>query len=725
MAETVPASPDIRLFRDVFDASPIGIAVENLEGQPLFVNPAFCSFLGFSEQEMRHKHCVDFSPREDAEKDWVLFQRLKQGLINHYQLNKRYFRRDGSLVWGRLTLSLLSSRSAPLVIAMVEDITEQKRTEEALRDSEERLRLAQKVAGIGTFERNIRTGVNTWTEEMESMYGLPHGGFGRTRKAFEEQVHPDDRSEVIKLVERALKTGQPTSGEWRVMWPDSSVHWIAGRWQVLTDESGEPSRVVGVNMDITERKGSEERLREYEQVVESAEDMIGVVDREYRFLLANRQYLKMRNLTREQLVGRLIPEVINSELFETVIKPKLDECFKGKVVRYEERFSYPGVGGRDLLLSYFPIEGADGAIDRAACILHDITERKRAEDALRASEERFRLAARAGRMYSFDWDVTTDVVLRSSEHLDIFRLAEPLRFTHTQFVEKIHPNDRPTFFSTIAGLTPEKPTAEIIYRMQHSEGASVWLKSSGRGFFDTEGKLRRVIGMVADITDLKRAEDAVSAMTRTLIEAQEQERARIGRELHDDINQRIAMLAIELDQTIDPAEFQNRVQGFREELRQISDDVQALSHDLHSTKLEYLGFVAGMKSWCKEFAERQKLDINFRSDVQSALPLDFGRPLFRVLQEALHNAFKYSGVKRIEVQLREGSGEIHLIVSDSGHGFDVDAALQGKGLGLTSMRERIRLINGTISIESKPMGGTTIHVRVPLAVEHKEQRAAG
>jgi len=96
-------APDIELFRDVFNASPIGIAVENLEGQPLFVNPAFCSFLGFSEEELRNKHCVDFSPPEDAEKDWALFQQLRAGSIDHYQLEKRYFRRDGSVVHPRRT----------------------------------------------------------------------------------------------------------------------------------------------------------------------------------------------------------------------------------------------------------------------------------------------------------------------------------------------------------------------------------------------------------------------------------------------------------------------------------------------------------------------------------------------------------------------------------------------------------------------------------------------
>src|ERR1700752_1669492 len=124
-------TPETQLFRDVFNASPIGIAVENLEGQPLFVNPAFCSMLGFGEEELRGKHCVDFSPPEDAEEDWALFQKLRAGEIDHYQLEKRYFRRDGSLVWGRLSISLLKSSRSPLVLAMVEDTTDKKNAEEA------------------------------------------------------------------------------------------------------------------------------------------------------------------------------------------------------------------------------------------------------------------------------------------------------------------------------------------------------------------------------------------------------------------------------------------------------------------------------------------------------------------------------------------------------------------------------------------------------------------
>jgi len=303
---------------------------------------------------------------------------------------------------------------------------------------------------------------------------------------------------------------------------------------------------------------------------------------------------------------------------------------------------------------------------------------------------------------------------------------EPLRFSHQLFVDTIYPDDRPAFIATTAGLTPEKPTAEVIYRVRGSDGALVWLKSSGHGFFDSTGKLIRVIGMVADITDLKRAEESLADMTRKLIRAQEQERARIGRELHDDINQRLAMLSVELERLQDnPSEWQARVQEFRNRMAEISNDVQALAHDLHSSRLEYLGVLAGIKSWCKEFAQRYKMVIDFRSDISSLVPAEVGLSLLRVVQEACHNAMKHSGARRIEVQLREESNEIHLVVTDAGKGFDLEESETDKGLGLTSMRERIRLMNGTIAINSKPTAGTTIDVRVPLVTSLMPQRAAG
>lgn len=132
----------------------------------------------------------------------------------------------------------------------------------SLSRSEQRLRLAQQAAHIGVFESNFNSEVNTWSPELEAMYGLPPGGFGRTQKAWEELIHPEDRAEAVALVNQAKETGQPVEGEWRVIWPDGSVHWLFGRWQVFMDETGKPRTMTGVNIDITERKRLERGIIE-------------------------------------------------------------------------------------------------------------------------------------------------------------------------------------------------------------------------------------------------------------------------------------------------------------------------------------------------------------------------------------------------------------------------------------------------------------------------------
>lgn len=494
---------------------------------------------------------------------------------------------------------LVAGTSFMLLAAVVEG---RKAAEQSVRESENRFRLAQQVARIGTFERNVRTGVNTWTAEMESMYGLPPGGFAGTRTAFENLVHPEDLVETKRLVDEALRTGRPTAGEWRVIWPDGSVHWIAGRWQLLEDEFGEPLRVVGANIDITERKRAEEAIKE--------------------------------NEARFRLVADTAPVMI-------------------------------WMSGPDKKTTYF------------------------------------------NKLW-LDFTGFSEIEL------------------HHRLTEIVHPEDYQQCHDVYCRGFDQRQPFKKECRLRRQDGQYRWMLDNGVPRFYKDGSFAGYIGSCIDVTEQKIAQEAMSGMTRNLVKAQEQERARIARELHDDINQRLAMLVVELEQLQDdPVEVRIRVQELQHQTTEISNGLHALAHDLHPPQLEYLGIAAAMKSWCKEFGARQGMEIDCRHQVRSTLPPDIGLCLFRVLQEALHNAAKHSGVKRIEVELIEDSSEIHLTIRDLGKGFDIETARQARGLGLTSMQERVRLVNGTIDIQSKPMGGTRILVRVPLELGREAQRAAG
>ncbi|HXY10640.1 MAG TPA: PAS domain S-box protein [Terriglobales bacterium] len=851
MEETAETpTPDTQLFCDVFNASPIGIAVETLEGQPLFVNPALCAILGFSEEELRSKHCVDFSPPEDAEKDWALFQQLRAGSIDHYQLEKRYFRRDGSLVWGNLSMSLLSSRPSPLVLAMVEDITEkkmaeearfrhaaivessedaiasvtldgvidnwnagagriygyteaeavgksvtilvppelpdeenkiletlragghiehfervgvtktgkrinvslsispikgsagetvgcsviarditeQKRAQEALHKSEERFRLAAQAGKMYAYQWDVATDAIVRSGDVSGVLGLTDEA-SVTRQQLLARVHPDDRAIFNASITERTPEHPDVQISYRLLRPDGSLVWVEKTAHALFDKGGRLVRMIGMVADITERKRAEDATREsemrYRRIVETANEGVWLLDSRLRTSYLNRQMAEMLGYEPAEMVGRSVFDFYFPEDVEHK-KQVLGRRQQGLREQLEERLRRRDGSELWVRVAATPVFKDSGEFDGALAMVCDITERKRAEETLRESEEKFRNVFR---------DAGVGMVIVSPEGRFLAAnkaFCDCLGYTEQELLPKTVESvtlseDWPAFSQKLReALTDGRGFQWFEKRCLHKSGRIVYTESSASVIRSRGGVPQYFVGQVLDITKRKQAERALSDMSRKLVEAQEHERARIARELHDDINQRLALLAIELEQLQgDPSEVRSRVQELRKQTIEISNGVQALSHDLHSSQLEYLGVVAGMKSWCKEFGERQGMQIDCSPDVQGTLPAEIGLCLFRVLQEAVHNAAKHSGVKRIEVRLHEESDEIHLIIRDWGKGFDMEAAKQGRGLGLTSMQERVRLVHGTIVIDSKPMGGTTIHVRVPFRSERFSERAAG
>jgi signal transduction histidine kinase len=252
-----------------------------------------------------------------------------------------------------------------------------------------------------------------------------------------------------------------------------------------------------------------------------------------------------------------------------------------------------------------------------------------------------------------------------------------------------------------------------------SDGTRLWITSRGESVVDAYGHPIYLRGTTQDITDRKLSEQALLAVSGRLITAQEEERARIARELHDDLSQRMALLHVSLE------EFKRSIPGSASQVEQqldnivkmaaeVSSNIHGLSHQLHPARLDTLGLVGSLRGLCREFSEQYKLQVQFlSSDTPGQISKDVTVCLFRIAQEALRNVVKHSAATSAVVELSGSANEIDLCISDSGQGFDVASVRGVAGLGLISMRERLRLVGGHLSIESEPRHGTRIRVGIP------------
>jgi PAS domain S-box-containing protein len=338
---------------------------------------------------------------------------------------------------------------------------------------------------------------------------------------------------------------------------------------------------------------------------------------------------------------------------------------------------------------------------------------------LRESEERFRLVADTAP--ALIWMSGTDKLCTffNKGWLDFTGRSIDLEIGNG-WAEGVHLEDFQTCFDTYLRAFDARQKFTMEYRLRRYDGEYRWVLDIGVPRFNQDGSFAGFIGSCVDVTDRKLAEEALSGVNRKLIEAEERERTRIARDLHEDIGQRLALLAIGIEELKDDlpnptVQLLDRIDSVWKQTLEVSTDVKASAHELYSPRLEYLGIAAVMRSFCGEFGERKRVEIDFRNyPLPTVVPPDVSICLFRVLQEGLHNGLKHSGVQEFQVQLWGASDEIHLTVSDSGAGFDLEAARKGRGLGLIRIEQRLSLLKGTFSIDSQPKRGTTIHARVPL-----------
>jgi PAS domain S-box-containing protein len=734
------------------------------------------------------------------------------------------------------------------VVAYIKEHFDKSELIAQLSSANDRLRLAVEASKSMGWEWDLKTGRLSWFGDLLNVFGIPSDSFVGRREDLFHYVHPEDHELVTKAVDEARQSRKPYAAEFRVIRADGTVGWIASRGQFYYGNSSDPQRMLGMALDITERRHAQESLQLFRRLIDQTNDAIEVVDPEtLRFVDVNDKSCRDLGYTRDELLSLNVKDIdpmVNDDAMVRIGK-QIDQF--GFVIfdslhRRKDGSTYPV----EMNLKRVQLERA-----YLVNVVRDITERKRVEESLRQKSEELTEAQRLAGLGSWQWDARTDAVTWSEElyrlqgidpglppppfrdHPGLFTAESWARLQSAVWealragtsyeldMEIIGPGPATKWViargepvrdgdgriaglrGTVQDITARKQaeqaqaeseeklrlilesTAEAIYGIdlegrctfcnpaclrvlgyeradellgkdmhqlihqtrgdgtpfpaeecriirttRTGEGAHVddevlW-RANGTSFpaeywCYPQRKGQEVVGTVVaffDITARKLADAALAGVSGKLIEAQEQERRRIARELHDDIGQRLALLSIELTQLrqsySNPSDFPKRIDRLQTQTSEIAADVQSLSHELHSSRLQYLGLAAALRGFCQEFSEQQKVEVNFAShDLPISLSPAISLCFFRVLQESLHNAAKHSGVRDFEVRLWGAPDEIHLIVGDSGVGFDVEATKASRGLGLISMQERLKLLNGTLSVESQPQHGTTIHASVP------------
>lgn len=610
------------------------------------------------------------------------------------------------------------------------------RNEQRLQELAQRMALATDASGIGIWDWNLKTDQWSATPNYFAILGLePREGLQPNARKL-AHVHPDDRSAVDAKVQSALASSgaQPLAYEARMLHADGSYRWVSLMGRVLEhDAQGRPSRLIGVLMDITDRKHSElalQQAKEFsESLIENANAMVVGMDRQGRITLFNQASQRITGFAAEDVRGKSALELLG---IPNRLSPAPDgsrRALDGIGARFHES-AIVTRSGEQRQISWQNSAIMEG--EQIVGILSfgiDETERKLADTALRESEERYRLLVQES-PYAIALHQDGKLVMANRSAMVLFGAERETQLVGSCMSSLLHPDDVPLArdrtLRLFAGEAGNYPVEVRCRRLDGSivpvEASSVLLNYRGRPASLT---------IALDISQRKQAESALrasnrklQALSRRVLAAQETERRRLARELHDELGQSLTSLKISMQSQ---QRFGNRLaQDALSEYVAMVDSalrqVRRLALALRPSMLDDLGLVPALRWMSAQTAERSDMVVDFRSSLSGPVRLaaDVETACFRIAQEALTNITRYAQARQVEVTLDREGDHLMLTVRDDGSGFDLPAAqaraLAGGSLGVLGMQERAMLIGGTLEIQTEPGEGCTVQMRCPWRV---------
>jgi PAS domain S-box-containing protein len=604
-------------------------------------------------------------------------------------------------------------------------IAEQKRAEAALRASEQELRLFNLATNDMFWNWDFVTGRVTRSMTFERVFGYSEVEIDPSISWWEDRLHPDDKERVLNEFRTALERGHKScTYEYRFRRRDGSYATISDRAYIARDQSGNGVRAIGAMTDISERKHAEAALREseerYRDLIENSRELICTHDLDGLVLSANP--------AAADAVGYDLDEFVGKKTVRDVLAPEVRDQFDEYMARLSKDGATTGImyvqtkSGERRVWDYhnsLRTEGVASPIVRG--MARDITEERRAQQALRESEERYRELFENAKdaLYVHDLSGRYKSFNRAAEELSGFSREEILGKHFSNFVAPGSLKDARTNLCKKLDLEGET-TYEI--ELVRKDRTRVPVEVSSRLIFEN-GERVGVQGVARDITDRKRAREALRTYSQRLIEAQEAERQVIARELHDEIGQVLTAVRINLQSIKRSAQPGSQLLSIDDSLVIVDgalSRVRELSLNLRPSVLDNLGLSSALRWYVDRYAQRSGIVADLKSNLEEGrrLRVELETACFRIVQEALTNVARHSQATQVWVQLTSSNGTLDLKVKDNGVGFDVDRLLKdtlpARALGLRGMEERAVAARGSFKIDSVPTRGTEVRVSFPL-----------
>jgi PAS domain S-box-containing protein len=498
----------------------------------LFVNSAVKRIFGFTVEEMLGQSLTMIMPENLRERHRAGFRRYLETGVRHLHwegLEISALHKNGQTFPLEISFGEYNQNGNQFFIGIARDISERKKADVQLLESQAMLSLTMRSSRMGAWSRDVTTDEVWWSEELEEIFGLPPGGFARTRNGFHDLIHPEDKHLVAAEVDRAITEKRDYIVEFRFLHADGSVRWMEGRGQAFYSDAGKPIRMYGIGIDITERKLAEEALRASENqlrvLTNAMPALISYIDSEYRYRFVNQTYTDWFGHAAEEVVGKTIFEVLGEEAFHT-LRPHVEAALAGKEEIFETEIPYKHGGARFIRAIYTP-DISDGTVKGFFVLVLDITDSKRAEEALRESEANFRQLAEA--VPQFVWVTETDGSLSyvNEQWLEFSGLTFEQTNDPQLIADVFHPGDVERLAMEWEKAFATGKVLEIELRMRNRQGEYRWFLTRSRPVKDESGKILKWFGTSTDITEGKQAENRlallaeISDLTRTLEKPEE------------------------------------------------------------------------------------------------------------------------------------------------------------------------------------------------------------